>query len=67
MAREGGTVELRAAVCPACVEESELVVIVVGVAKDAKGKEQANELLRATYPGEALTVLRALFQPAAAS
>lgn len=67
VAREGGTVELRAAVCPACAEESELVVIVVGVAKDAKGKEQANELLRATYPGEALTVLRALFQPAAAS
>jgi hypothetical protein len=67
VAQEGGSTELRAALCPACAEESEIVVIVVDVSKDAKGKEQNEELLRATYPGEALTVLRALFQPASAS
>ncbi|HMP04454.1 MAG TPA: hypothetical protein PKD86_15730 [Gemmatales bacterium] len=59
---EMGPVEIRAALCPVCQEASDVVVVVVDRSKDAKGKEQNLEVVRVTYPGEALAVLRALFQ-----
>lgn len=62
LAMEGGQSDVAMAACPDCGEESDVELILSAVSKPAKGQEQMSEMLRVTYPGAALRVLRALFK-----
>lgn len=57
----GGSLVLKAAICPNCRTDSPIAVKLEEVTKNAKGEEEKKELIHLTYPGEALPELEALF------